>query len=344
MSRFALSRSALLPVCPGIGQATLQTALDDGGPALESLIIQQHLAPLWHKRTQAAAFANRRRHAAVGYMKQKAAMEGIDALFEREGVRYAVIKGAATRELTHDDPALRTCGDIDVLVAPDQRVVAARALLGLGYRPRLDPSLLSHEVALRNGTVEVDLHWDILRPGRTPDGFARAMLARRTRHRGWWMLSEPDAVLLMLVHAAVSKHVSTPLLGLHRAADIALFWQRRDVDWPAVHRLLDACGLKTGAWAVLTWLLLLMTGPEMERQLAEPIASVRPGFLRAEYLKMWLDHDLSARLTDRHAARLIGFSLFMHDGPAAAWHALAGWRRAQKTMSADTQVFGDLGR
>jgi hypothetical protein len=341
MSRFALSRSALLPVCPGIAQATLQRALEDGGPALESLIIRHHLAPLWHKTMRAAAFADLRRNAAVGYMKQRAALDEIDTLFEREGLHYAVIKGAATRELTYDDPALRTCGDIDVLVAPDQRVAAARALTSLGYRLQVHPSVVSHEVALTKRMVDIDLHWDILRPGRTPDGFARAMLARRIRHGGWWMLSDPDAVLLMLVHAAVSKHVSTPVLGLHRAADLALFWQRRDVDWPAVHRLLDACGLKTAAWAVLTW-LLLMTGPEMERQLAGAVASVRPGFLRTEYLKVWLDHDLPARLTDRHAARLIGFSLFMHDGPSSAWRALAGWRRAQKALGADVQAFEEL--
>lgn len=343
MSRFALSRSALLPVCPGITEATLQGALEEGGPALESLIIKQHLAPLWHKRTRAAAFARLRLNAAIAYVKQRAAVDEIDALFEREGLRYAVIKGAATRELTYDNPALRHCGDIDLLVARDQRVAAARALTGLGYRLRMNPALVSHEVALSKGMVEIDLHWDILRPGRTPDGFAGAMLARRIRHRGWWMLSDPDAVFLMLVHAAVSKHVSTPVLGLHRAADLALFWQRRELDWPAVHQLLEACGLKTAAWTVLTWLLMLMTGPEVGSQLAGPIASVRPGFLRAEYLKVWLDQDLSARLTDRHAARLLGFSLFMHDGPAAAWRALVGWRRARKALSSDARAFEDLG-
>jgi len=339
MSRFALSRSALLPVCPGITQATLQSALEDGGPALESLILKQHLAPLWHKRTQAAAFARPRLDAALAYITQKAAVEEIDALFEREGLRYAVIKGVATRELTYENPALRLCGDIDVLVAPDQRLAAARALTGLGYRLRVNPAVVSHEVALSKGMVEIDLHWDILRPGRTPDGFACAMLARRIRHRGWWMLSDSDALVLMLVHAAVSKHVSTPVLGLHRAADLALFWQRRDVDWPAVLRLLDACGLKTAAWTVLTWLQMLMTGPEVRSLLAGPIASVQPGFLRAAYLKVWLDHDLSARLTARHAARLFGFSLFMHDGPAAAWQALVGWHRARKALNSDARAF-----
>jgi len=339
MSRFALSRSALLPVCPDVTQATLQNALEDGGRALESLVIRHHLAPLWHKRTQAAAFARPRRQAALAYVTQRAALDEIDALFEREGLRYAVIKGVATRELTHETPALRLCADIDVLVAPDQRFAAARALSGLGYQLRVNPAVVSHEVALWKGMVEIDLHWDILRPGRTPDGFAGAMLARRVRHRGWWMLSDSDALLLMLVHAAVSKHVSTPVLGLHRAADIALFWQRRDVDWPAVHQLLEVCGLKTAAWTVLTWVLMLMTAPEVQKQLAGPTASLQPGFLRARYLKVWLDHDLSARLTDRHAARLIGFSLFMHDGPSAAWQALLGWRRARKALSAEARAF-----
>lgn len=339
MSRFALLRSALLPVCPGITRADLLSALDAGGPALESLINTQHLAPLWHKETQSAAFARPRRNAALAYVTQRAAVDEIDALFERAGIRYAVIKGVATRELTYENPALRLCGDIDVLVAPDQRLAAARALKSLGYQLRVNPAVASHEVALWKGMVEIDLHWDILRPGRTPDGFAGAMLTRRVRQGGWWMLSDSDAVLLMLVQAAVSKHVSTPVLGLRRAADLALFWQRRNVDWPAVHRLLDECGLKTAGWVVLTWLLMLMTAPEVRGLLAEPIASLRPGPLRAAYLKMWLDHDLSARLTQRHAARLIFFSLLLHDGPADAWQAMVGWRRARNASISDARAF-----
>lgn len=342
MPRFALSRTALQAVFPAVTAATLQSALANGGPELEAHIISQQLAPLWHERTRAIAFAGVRLNATMVYMRQEAAVQEIDALFERAGICYALIKGVANRELTYDDPSLRPCSDIDVLVEPHQRVEAARVLVESGYRLTVDPTVVSHEVVLSKGIVAVDLHWDILRPGRTRVPVVDGMLSRRTRQKERWILSDADALFLMLVHAAITKHVSTSGMGLHRVADLATWWLRREVEWPAVRRHLDACGLKTAAWTVLTWVRMLSAGSELEAELTGPIESLHPGHLRAAYLRRWLDRDLSARLTERHAARLLGFSVFLHDGPTDAWHALQGWRRAGQTSRNDTRAFDGL--
>lgn len=58
----------------------------------------------------------------------------VDALNDA-GVRYAVRKGAALGERLYPDPALRITRDLDVLIAPDDRVRAAEALARLGYAP-----------------------------------------------------------------------------------------------------------------------------------------------------------------------------------------------------------------
>ena len=340
MTRFAAARTALLPAFPDRDPAGLCRALAEGGAPLEALVIRNQLGPLWHAYTNAEVFRASRHHASLLYMKQRATLREIHDLFTREGIRYAVIKGAAIRELIYDDPAVRVCCDIDLLVAPDQRVAAAKILVASGFRLILDPALASHEVVLYKEIVSIDLHWDILRPGRTQVPVTDGMLARRQQHDGVWMLSDVDTLFLMLVHGAVSKYV-TANMGLHRVAEIALWWQRRRVDWPAVHRDLTAGGLKTGAWTVLSWVRLLSPA-SFGSVLDEAIVSLQPGRLRRAYLRFWIDHNLPAHFSRFHAVRLLGFSALMHDRWSGAWQGLAGWRRTRRTSSDDAGVFEAL--
>jgi len=341
MTRFAAPRMALLPAFPDAGAAELSQALAEGGPPLEALILEQALGPLWHASTRAAVFAGSHLNAARLYLKQVAAIREIDAVFSAAAIRYAVIKGTATRERTFVDPALRLCSDIDILVAPEQRVDAARSLVGAGYRLHVDPAVVSHEVVLEKGPVAIDLHWDILRPGRTRVPLTDGFLDRRQRHAGMWMLDDNDALFLMLVHPAFSKHVSTVRMGLHRIADVTLWLQRREVDWPAVHQHLTACGVRTAAWLMLTWVGVL-SPPVFRPRIDAAIDALRPGRLRSAYLRSWLDHELSTRMARTHAARLILFSLFLHDRVPDAWHAIKGWRRARASAPHDAEVFREL--
>src|SRR5688572_13150303 len=218
MPRFAAPRTALLPAFQDTAPADLTRALAEGGPPLEALILNQQLGPAWHARTNAHPFAESHANAAMLYMRQAAAQREIDDLFAQRGIPYAIFKGAAIRELIYDDPSVRVCMDIDVLVSHDDRAAAARALVDAGYRLRVDPSLASHEVALASDLVAIDLHWELLRPGRTPSSTTGQMLARRQRHGERWILSENDALFVLLVHPALSKHLSTSQMGLHRVA------------------------------------------------------------------------------------------------------------------------------
>ena len=341
MPRFAAPRAALLPAFRDTDAAELNRVLAAAGPALESLILKQQLGPLWHARTNTAAFADSRLKATMLYLRQQAAQRQLDDVLTRADIPYAVFKGAAIRELIYDDPSTRVCCDIDVLVAPDQRAAAARALVDAGYRLRVDPSLASHEVLLSLDKVSIDLHWALLRPGRTPEAMAGEMLARRQRHGDRWILGDSDILFVLLVHPAFSKHMSTSQMGLHRIADIVLWLQRYDVDWPALHQQLDACGVKTAAWTMLN--LVRMLSPEpFGDVLRAPLDALGPDRLRAAYLRTWLNQDLSARFTHLHIARLMGFSVLLHDRPADAWRALRGWQRSRASRAQDAAVFGGL--
>lgn len=341
MAHFAALRTALLPAFPDIGSPALETALTEGGPALEAQILRHQLGPLWHARTQAAPFAESRVTAAKVYLRQLAAQREIDDLFERNGITYAVFKGAAIRELIFDEPAIRLCSDIDILVAPGQRAAAARVLVEAGYRLVIEPSVVSHEVVLARDLVAIDLHWELLRPGRIPASMTGELLSRRQRQHGRWTLSETDALFVILVHPALSKHLSTSQMGLHRIVDIVRWLQRIDVDWQALGHQLRSCGLKTAAWTMLS-LVRLLSPATFAPVVDGPLQSLRPGRLRAAYLRWWLNQDLSARLARVHPARLLGLSLFLHDRPSQAWHALRGWQRSHVTRQDDSLVFSEL--
>ena len=341
MSRFAAPRTALLPAFQESANADLSRALAEGGSPLEALILRQQLGPLWHARTQAAAFAESRVQAAMLYMRQVAAVSEVDHLFARMGIDYAIFKGAATREFLFDDPSVRVCCDIDILVAPSQRVEAARALVGEGYRLKLDPSVVSHEVGLARDLVAIDLHWGLLRPGRTPASMTTQMLTQRQRHAERWILDELDALFVLLVHPVFSKHLSTTQMGLHRVADIVLWLQRREADWDRLYDHLDRCGLKTAAWTMLS-LVRMLSPMTFATVVDDPIRSLRPSRVRAAYLTSWLKQDLSARLTHFHMARLMGMSVLLHDHPADAWRAFKGWQRSRTTRDTDATVFREL--
>jgi hypothetical protein len=339
-------QQALLPVAAHTDPAGYRAALIKGGSDFLNLILAQDLGALWHHRLQSNglleslppdtidALRQARMSAAVGYLAQRASLDRLDRLFEAEGIRYVAMKGAHVRECVYPDPALRPASDIDMLIAPADRRHAARILLDAGYTVHPEPANISHEATFTHGAVDIDLHWHILRPGRTRIELTTELLARRQRVNGLWGLSDDDTVFLMLTHPAFAKYVCSPNMGLGRVADFLLWIQRRPVDWPAVLEQLDRAGLRTAAWAMLNWFRMLAP-PDAHATLDGWIDSVRPGRLRAAYLRQWLVHDLPSRWLNRPFLIQFGFTLPLHDQPGDALHALARFRQASRNRRRD---------
>jgi hypothetical protein len=104
-----------------------------------------------------------------------------------------------------------------------------------------------------------------------------------------------------------------------------------------VLRLLDRAGLKTTAWTMLSWFRMLAP-PDVHAILDGWIDSVRPGTLRAAYLRQWLAHDLPTRWLDRPYLIQFGFTLPLHDRPGDVLHALHGLQQARKNRSRDARI------
>ena len=340
---------ALLPATAHSDPVTLRTTLAEGGPAFLDLVLAQDLGALWHHSLQSNglleslppdtidALRQARMSSTVGYLAQRAALNTLDRVFEEEGVPYVVMKGAHVRECVYPDPALRPASDIDILIAPSSRRRAARLLLDAGYTAHVDPANISHEATFSQKMVDIDLHWNILRPGRTRVDLTAELLARRQRINGQWGLSDSDTLFLMLTHPAFAKYVCSPNMGLGRVADFLLWIQRKPVDWPAVLQLLERAGLKTAAWTMLNWFRMLAP-PYVHATLDAWIDSVRPCRLRSAYLQQWLLHDLPSRWLSRPLLIQFGFTLPLHDRPGDVLHALCGLRQARKNRQHDLHL------
>ncbi|MBK7991241.1 MAG: nucleotidyltransferase family protein [Comamonadaceae bacterium] len=186
------------------------------------------------------------------------------------------------------------------------------------------------------GLVHIDLHWSMLREARTRVDLTPGFLARRQQTRGVWGLADSDAVFMMLTHPAFGKYVCSPQMGLGRVADFMLWMQQKPVDWPAVLSLLEQAGLKTAAWAMLSWFRMLGQ-PEVTRMIDECRPPLRRA-LRAAYLQLWLTHDLPTWLWPRERWIQLAFTLFLHDRPADRLRVFHGVWQARRHRLRDARL------
>ena len=341
MGRLDDYRTALLAAWPELPGATLTEALDAGGPRFASFIIDHGLGPLWHARTGRDEFHASRLSAEALYLAQEHALHEIDAILERAGIDYAVTKGAANRLLVYENPALRPCHDLDLLVRREDRVRTAAALVEVGFKAHPESRSISRELVLSRSVVDIDLHWGLIREGRLRDDLTADMLGRRRRSSGVWMLNAEDALFLLLVHPAFAKHLAGWEMGLHRVVDIMAWLRSQPADWPAVRAQLERSGVSNAAWATLRWVQLL-TARQDSPGLDAKLSDLEPGAVRRAWLDRWLENDLSTRTSGAHWARLIGFSPFLHDTLRDSVRALAGRRTAHKRSAADLEAFREL--
>jgi hypothetical protein len=149
-------------------------------------------------------------------------------LFAGAAIEYRVLKGASVAHLDYPDPALRSFGDIDVLVRPEQIDDAARVLANAGHarkfaepRPGFDRRFGKGPCFVSPAGYEVDLH-------RT---LAMGPYGATIRVDDLWTRSEAivlaDRRILVLgqeerfVHACVHAALGAPVPRLSTLRDIA---------------------------------------------------------------------------------------------------------------------------
>jgi hypothetical protein len=161
--------------------------------------------------------------------------------FRQRGILAIALKGAHLGQIVYGNPAMRTMGDLDVMVRRDRLAEAERVLSDLGYRPIHDPLELvdyTHHHHVRPlgkaQAVRIDLHWTIARP-TAPfnvdlDGIWQRAVPARLAGVEALVLSPEDLLLHLCLHASFDHQFR---LGLRACWDILEVVQhyRNAIDW-----------------------------------------------------------------------------------------------------------------
>lgn len=192
---------------------------------------------------------------------------------------------------------------------------------------------ISHEATLADDSVSVDLHWDILRPGRTRTDLTDEFLAAKKECTGYFALDSEATLFILLVHPVFTKYSTAPQSTLLHLLDL-LYWIRTQrIDWDKVYEYLERGGVKTAAWITATYLNML-TGTTLPQSFTDKI---KPSAARAWYLNTWLKNNLSTRLLNYPILIQTGFTLPAHDNFSDAVRSLMQIHREKKEASQNTK-------
>jgi hypothetical protein len=339
--RYPFHRLALAPLLPGATDADLeqscQRAMALGAEIFAHFLCQQGLAPLWDERLDnhpvrlslAPGFTGQihqaRLQATATYLLQRHSLARIRDILDSAGVTHVVTKGAHVRELYYPSPALRPATDIDVLIHPRDRVNAIRAFQRQGFAFQGAARNIAQDCSLVQGRTDIDLHWDILRPGRTRQPMVETLLANRVDCDSHWGMDHAGTLFLMLVHPVFRKYTTTPHATLVRLLDLVQLLTAQPGVAAQTESLLDLAGLRAAGWVTARWLHLLTDSPAA----GNLSASLAPGRVRRWWLQRWLTGNWATRLLNHPGAIQLGFTLPTHDRWQDAARALRIARRCR---------------
>jgi hypothetical protein len=276
---------------------------------------------VWRKTLKEQCFKDTTR-----YLAQKKAILELDRLFTIEKIPYAVIKGAHAREVMYPIPAYRPSVDIDILVSPAEKLKAVHSLCTNGYTLFADRANISHEVSLAKDNVHLDLHWHIMRPGRTRVNLTELLLESRKRCSFFWALDNEMTLLVMLTHPVFTEYSTGPQSAIVKLLDLRKWILGHELEWKRLLHLLEDAGLKTAAWITST-LLADLTGCQLPAFVREAITPSNP---KRFLLQHWLDRNLSSKFADHPIFPKYIFTLLAHDSVSDIFHFIRVFQAEQQ--------------
>lgn len=188
--------------------------------------------------------------AVVQSIRQDAGKEEMREAFRRQGLPLLFFKGAQIRSF-YPVPELRTMGDLDCLIASEDRMKAHALMLDLGYECQSDKGDVW---VYRKGTVVVEMHDRIAANSILNEfdyaSFFSDALNHGTQENQEFCFSKEYHFCFLIYH--IAKHLSSTGAGVRMFMDIVVFlrhygdtFDKREAD-----RLLRAASLKKTAEAV----------------------------------------------------------------------------------------------
>ena len=246
----------------------------DGAPdaaALWKQAAQQNLLPVLAYMNRRWAFltgeavVNRLNGVLYGTLAASAErcvrFEALSAVFTEESIPHLPVKGYYLREC-YPVPELRTFGDIDVLIHPEDRARTDALMKRLGYAPQQN---WEPTYAYQKGMEHYELHTNLMDADLDGRADLRAYFAQAWQHAdaeaGLRFRPEAEFHFVYLV-CHLAKHLYGGGAGLRMYLDLALFLRRydRELDWEKIaaafaslrltsffHTALNACRVWFGS-------------------------------------------------------------------------------------------------
>lgn len=226
-------------------------------PAIAGLppgTIPESLLGRWHLLTLQAGIQEARRF--------QEALDLTSALADRS-VACVAFKGMVLRAL-YPQPDLRTMGDIDLLIRPEDLLAAEALLQERGLRP---VGVKGHHHAWRSGPgMFIELHGALFEhsAGALEQAFFAHAIPHQETSRSYCAPAPEDAAVYQVLHMA--KHFRYLGFGLRELADLVLQCEQ-GLALSRVLERLDACGTGRFGRAVLlvAHRLLNLNLPETDR-------------------------------------------------------------------------------
>lgn len=183
-------------------------------------------------------------NAKVGYAQSE-----LVRLMEDNGFAYVILKGESAAAY-YPKPELRSLGDVDFLIDPNERERVERMLLGAGYEKSLDGHIC--HVVFRKPDAYLEMHFEVAGlPNGKPGEKIRAFLRNAVRNYtvkdiGDGKFRAPEGkyhAMILLLH--MQHHFLGEGIGLRHLCDWAYFIHyTREMDfWAELIPLLREIGL-----------------------------------------------------------------------------------------------------
>jgi hypothetical protein len=269
-----------------------------------------------HARVSAFADALRPSYlaAVVQQRLQERVMSQVAAALDRHGIEFVFMKTAGLRAELYDEPGLRPSTDVDLLVCPEDRFRVFDAFDEIGAIAYESTAESEHEKTYAFNKVDLDLHWDVLAPGRLMPSYVRELMVRRVRTNIGWRPSDTDCAFIAFVHPAFAKHVCSRHMGLNRVADTQRLFTRLSVNALELSEKLKRNGVFTGAKTSIYWISKIIKNDSLARYNSD--FNVCIDSLKFWYLRQWIDRNWPDFWVERNRVFLqLAFTAWLHDSP-----------------------------
>ena len=187
------------------------------------------------------------------YTRRGLQMDQLIGELDRAGIRHILMKGYVLKDY-YPVPELRTYGDIDFVIAPEDRKKCHDLMLSLGFQVKTDWEPVYSYI---RGQEFYEIHRDIMEVDVSDKADYRGYFARMWEHtlavqENTLHFTPEFHLLYLLTH--IAKHIRGSGAGIRMYLDIGVFLRAKgeELDWEWIFRELKVLKLYDFARVVFT--------------------------------------------------------------------------------------------